>query len=110
MITPGASHIENTLVGALRELAPSTRKALQKAAKKHSVKLPSQFAVSEMLIQMLTRDPDLELRTGAWVDELSKKQTSVETSERRFTAFVAHLNYIAGRDTATQTASAAGAK
>lgn len=110
VITPGASHIENTLVGALRELAPSTRKALQKAAKRHGVKLPSQFAVSEMLIQMLTRDPQLELRTGAWVEELSKLQTSVETSERRFSAFVAHLNYIAGRDTATQTASAAGAK
>jgi hypothetical protein len=111
VITPGASHIETTLVGALRELAPSTRAALEEAAKQHQVTLPRQFAVSEMLIKMLLRDPSLELRTGAWVEELSKVQTSAAASERIFSAFVAHLNFVASHESSgkskTATASAA---
>lgn len=107
VITPGASQIETTLVGAIRELAPSTRKALEDAAKSSEVKLPAQFAISEMLIKMLLRDPSLELRTGASVEELSKVQTSPQGSERLFHAFVAHLNYVAAGDTRAQTASAA---
>jgi hypothetical protein len=110
VITPGASQIETTLVGSLRELAPATREAIESAAKARNVKLPSQFAVSEMLIKMMLRDPALELRTGAWVEELSKVQTSAQTSERIFDAFVAHLNYVAARDPRTQTASAAGSR
>ena len=110
VITPGASHIETTLVGSLRELAPSTRDALHAAAKSRDVEIPSQFAVSEMLIQMMLRDPKLELRTGAWVEELSKEQTSPQASERLFNSFVAHLNYVAARAPRTQTASAAGSK
>lgn len=110
VITPGASHIETTLVGSLRELAPSTREALERAAKARDVKLPVQFAVSEMLIKMLLRDPQLELRTGAWVEEVSKVQTSAAASERIFTAFVAHLNFLAAKDPRLQTASAAGAR
>lgn len=110
VITPGASQIETTLVGSLRELAPSTREAIESAAKARNVKLPNQFAVSEMLIKMMLRDPALELRTGAWVEELSKVQTSPQASERIFNSFVAHLNYVAARDPRTQTASAAGSR
>lgn len=107
VLTPGASHIETTLVGSLKELAPSTREALVSAAKQHKVKLPQQFAVSEMLIEMLLRDPDLELRTGAWVEELSKEQTTPQASERLFESFVAHLNFVAARTSGSaQTASA----
>ena len=110
VITPGASQIETTLVGSLRELAPTTRQALESAAKARDVKLPAQFAVSEMLIKMMLRDPGLELRTGAYVEELSKVQTSPRASESIFEAFVAHLNYVAARDGRAQTASAAGSR
>lgn len=110
VITPGASQIETTLVGAVRELAPSTRDALEKAAKAREVKLPAQFAISEMLIKMLVRDPTLDLRTGAWVEELSKVQTSSVGSERLFTTFVAHINYLAARDPRAGTTRVAGAK
>jgi hypothetical protein len=110
VITPGASQIETTLVGSLRELAPSTREAIESAAKAKNVKLPNQFAVSEMLIKMMLRDPALELRTGAWVEELSKVQTSAQASERIFNSFVAHLNYVAARDPRAQTASAVGSR
>ena len=107
VITPGASQIETTLVGSMRELAPATREAIQVAAKAREVKLPRQFAISEMLIKMMLRDPGLELRTGAWVEDLSKTQTTPQASERIFNSFVAHLNYMASRDP-QQTASAAG--
>ncbi len=110
VITPGASHIENTLVGSLRELAPATRKALEESSRKRGVPLPKQFAVSEILIQMLIRDPSLELRSGAHVDELSKEQTSVDTSERLFSEFVVHLNSIATRDANAQVASKTAAR
>lgn len=109
VITPATSHIETTLVGSLNELAPETREALAAAAQKRDIELPKQFAVSEMLIQMLLRDPELQLRTGAHVEELSKEQTTPETSEKIFRAFVAHLDGLAARN-ATQTASAVGAR
>lgn len=105
VITPGSSRIETTLVGSLKELAPATREALHAAAKVRGIKLPPKFAVSEMLIQMLTRDPSLQLRTGAHVEELSKDQTSPEASERIFRAFVAHLDFVAAKEAPAQTAS-----
>jgi hypothetical protein len=110
VITPAASHIENTLVGAVRELAPQTRKALVEAAKEHGVKLPSQFAVSEILIQMLLRDTDLQLHADDYTEELSKEQTTPETSEKIFQSFVDHLNYIAARDAKVQSARAGASK
>ena len=110
VMTPASSHIENTLVGAIREFAPSTRDAIAAAAKEHDVKLPKQFAVSEILIMMMLRDPGLELNAGDYTEELSKEQTSPQTSERIFKAFVDHLNYIAARDAKVQSARAGGTK
>lgn len=107
VITPGASQIETTVVGKVSELAPAARKALEAAAKERGVTLPGQFAVSEMFIKMLTRDASLELRTGAWVEELSKVQTSPAGSEKIFEGFLAHLNALAERGAgSTKTASA----
>ncbi|HYH08814.1 MAG TPA: hypothetical protein VEK11_17300 [Thermoanaerobaculia bacterium] len=110
VITPATSHIETTLVGALRELKPSTREALEAAAAQRGIALPEQFAVSEMLIQMLLRAPELQLRTGAHVEELSKVQTTPEASERLFRAFVTHLDFIAARADRTAAASTAAAR
>jgi len=111
IITPETSHIETTLVGAIRELAPATRDVLAAAAETRNTRLPKQFAVSEMLIKMLLRDPGLRLRAGeTHVEELSKEQTTPEDSEKLFDAFLARLNYIAARDSkssATATAAAA---
>lgn len=107
VITPGASHIETTLVGSLRELAPATREALETAAAERGIQLPPKFAVSEMLIQMLTRDPHLQLRTGAHVETLSREQTTPEASERLFHAFITHLDAIAARLPHPQTAARA---
>jgi len=108
VITPARSHIETTLVGSLGELSPATRAQLCEAAAARGIELPQRFAISEMMIRMLLRDPSLELRTGAHVDELSGEQTSAEGSERLFRAFVAYLDqtstprYFSGADQATQ--------
>jgi hypothetical protein len=107
VITPGTSRIETTLVGSMKELAPSTRDAITAAAKERDITLPKQFAISEMLIQMLTRDPNLVLRTGAHTEELSKDQSPPDASERLFKAFVSHLDFVAARDSQGQTALAA---
>lgn len=107
VITPANSHIETTLVGSLREFAPDTRAALEAAARDHGVELPKQFAISEMMIQMLLRAPELELRTGSHVDDLSREQTSPETSERLFRAFVQHLDRVALREAPSTTVRAA---
>jgi hypothetical protein len=107
VITPGDSQIETTLVGSLRELAPATREAIQGAAKKRDVTLPKQFAISEMMIKMLTRDPALVLRTGAYVEELSKTQSAPSDSERLFRTFVTHLDFVAARDTHSPALAAA---
>lgn len=107
VVTPGASHIETTLVGALRELPPGTRAALEHAARARGLELPRQFAISEMLIQIVTRDPQLELRRGGHVEELSSTQSSAEVSETIFRSFVRHLEAAGRTDSAIAPAGAA---
>jgi hypothetical protein len=113
VITPARSHIETTLVGSLTELSPSTLARLCETAAVRGIELPRRFAISEMMIRMLLRDPSLELLTGAHVGELSGEQTPAEMSERLFRAFVHHLDQISAasaagvptRTTATQPLS-----
>jgi hypothetical protein len=98
LIRPQSSHIETTLVGTVAELRPTTRRALAAAAKLRGVTLPKEFAVSDMLVQMLTRDPYLQLVTGAYTEDLSDEIRSQQTSEELFTKFVKHLNSVAARE------------
>ena len=91
VLTAEQSQIEATLVGSLRELAPATRKALQNSAKERGIKLPNQFAVSEMLIRMLLRDQNLTLRAGASITEMSETMSTHATSEQLFDRFVEYL-------------------
>lgn len=98
LIRPQSSHIETTLVGTVAELRPATRRALAAAAKLRGITLPKEFAVSDMLVQMLTRDPYLQLVTGAYTEDLSDEIRSQQTSEQLFTRFVKHLNSVAARE------------
>jgi len=64
-----------------------------------------------MLIEMMLRDPGLQLQTGTHIEELSKEQTPPDASERLFDSFVARLNFMAAREKkekAVQTASRGG--
>ena len=110
IIRPESSHIETTLVGRVAELRASTRRAIVAAAKARGITLPPEFAVSDMLVQMLTRDPSLQLVTGAYTDELSKDIRTAQTSEALFTRFLTHLNAVAARERAAAPKRALVAK
>jgi hypothetical protein len=98
IIRPQSSHIETTLVGRVAELRTATRRAVVAAAKARGITLPKEFAVSDMLVQMLTRDAGLVLVSGAYTDELSKDIRSEDTSEALFKRFLTHLNAVAARE------------
>jgi hypothetical protein len=110
VITPGESHIETTLVGSIAELKPATRRAIAAAAKSRSIDPPKQFAISDMMVQMLLRDPRLALTTNQYVEEMSKKIQPVDESERLFTKFVKHLNAVAAKRNVTPKSLRAAAR
>ena len=98
VITPASSRIETNLVGYIGELAPPTRKALTRRSKELGFKPPVEFAVSDLLIQILTRDSRLQLVRGTHVEHLSKDISPASMSERLFDRFVAHLDTVAARE------------
>ena len=97
IITPESSHIETTLVGKIAELSPSARRALTDAAQSLGIVPPTEFAVSDMMTAMLTRDSHLLLSSGCYVDELSRAAASVDRSEQLFTKFVRYVNAVAAK-------------
>lgn len=99
VLTPKSSHIETTLVGSVSELRPSARKALLAAAKAKGIKPPKQFAVSDMMVQMLVRDPKLSLAANSYVEEFSKTVTPTDRSEELFTKFLTYVNAVAEKET-----------
>jgi len=100
IITPLSSHIETTLVGTLKELIAPTRRAILASARAQWVKAPVEFAVSDMMIQMITRDRHLELTANAYVDRLSRDIPPEDRSEANFKRFVTYLNAVTGRQNA----------
>ncbi len=103
VITPATSNVEMTVVGNVRELKAETRKSIAASAKAAGVNPPRQFAVSDLMMQMITRDKTLRLKEAEPVEVFSKKRTSARTSERLFRRLAAHLEE-------TAAANAAGAR
>jgi hypothetical protein len=97
VLSPATSHIETTVAGSLRELSAPARRAVAAAAKAHHVVLPSGFAASDILCQLLLRDPQLELVAGAWVDTLSREHLSDEASDALFDRLLDLLDARAAR-------------
>ncbi|HEX3581946.1 MAG TPA: hypothetical protein VH087_09315 [Thermoanaerobaculia bacterium] len=96
--TPSASHIETTLVGNIRELAPVTRRVVAYAAKLNGVKPPTQFAISDIMMEMLIHDARLQLQTGEAIEELSKEIQPQDEDEKLYKSFVAYVNSIGAKD------------
>lgn len=96
--TPSASHIETTLVGNVRELAPVTRRVVTYAAKLNGVKPPTQFAISDIMMEMLVHDARLELQTGEAIDDLSKEIRPQDEDEKLYKSFVAYVNSLGAKD------------
>jgi len=109
IVTAVDSHIEATLVGSVRELDAATRRGIEKSAKEHGIKLPKQFAVSEMLIRMLVRDDDLQLRAGASPVEFSEVMSTPTTSEELFQRFRTYLKNVTARSELKVTAASPSA-
>jgi hypothetical protein len=97
IITPQSSHIETTLVGQLTELSPAARRAITASAKTVGITPPKEFAVSDMMVSMLTRDPQLQITAGSYVDDLSRAAAPVDRSEQLFRKFVRYVNAVAAR-------------
>src|SRR3954469_10133492 len=97
IITPQSSHIETTLVGKVPELSVSARRAITEAARNLGITPPKEFAVSDMMVAMLTRDPQLQLTAGTYVDELNREMSTVDRSEQLFRKFVRFINGVAAK-------------
>lgn len=98
ILTPQSSHIETTLVGRVRELAAPARAAIAASAKSLGITAPKEFAVSDMMVQMITRDPRLELAANRAVEQFSREINPVDHSEELFQRFVTYLNAAALRE------------
>jgi hypothetical protein len=97
IITPQSSHIETTLVGSLTELSPAARRAITESTRILGITPPKEFAVSDMMVSMLTRDPQLQITAGSYVDELSRAAAPVDRSEQLFRKFVRYVNAVAAK-------------
>lgn len=98
VLSPASSHIETTVVGTMRELSPAARALIAASAKSKHIAPPTEFAVSDILCQILLRDPGLELVAGAYVDELSRATQDDRVSEQLFRRFVRLVNAKAARE------------
>ena len=98
VITPESSHIETTLVASLRELNIGTRKLIAASAAAQHIALPRQFAVSDVMMQILTRDSKLELAVNHVVEQLSPVMQPQNRSEELFVRFKTYLNAVAARE------------
>jgi hypothetical protein len=97
IITPESSHIETTLVGKVAELSRSARRAITDSATSLGITPPTEFAVSDMMTAMLTRDSQLQLTSGSYVDALSRAAAPVDRSEQLFAKFVRYVNAVAAK-------------
>lgn len=107
VLTPQESHIETTLVGAVKELAPGARRALVASAKAQGITPPVEFAVSDMMMQMIVRDHRLQLAENEYVDEMSKVIQEQQKSEQLFKRFLTYLNAVSTRESMSRSKLAA---
>lgn len=90
LLTRADSHIESLSMGNTGELSPSTLRALD---------LPEDealtFVVSDMLVQLVTRDPSLDLRPATPVKQLKLVTPEDKYADELFARFVEHLDRLA---------------
>jgi hypothetical protein len=84
------SHIESLSLGSTGELSPSTLRALGLREGE-----PMSFVVSDLLVQLVTHDPSLDLRPATPVTQLKRVTPEDEYAEDLFTRFVEHLDRLA---------------
>lgn len=105
VITPASSHIEMTVVGSVRELAPATRRLIARSAAAAGVGRPRDFAMSDLMMQMIIHDPRLQLRVGGGADALSRTMSGEDASEALLAAVFHRLNQLGRREGPDSVAS-----
>lgn len=105
VITPASSHIEMTVVGSVRELAPATRRLIARAAAAGGFEAPREFAMSDLMMQMITHDRRLQLQVGGGVDALSRAMDDDDVSEALLSSVIRRLNALGRREPPTTIAS-----
>lgn len=98
IVTPASSHIETTLAASVAELSPAARRVITAAARAANIKTPTQFAISDLMMQMILRDPRLTLSTRGYVEDLSAEIVPESFSERLYTSLVHQIDANAARD------------
>lgn len=91
IIAPTSSHIESTLVVRMSELSSPLRDRLDCAAASHGLHLPREFAVSDMLMQIVNGDERLSLSLARPVDKISRIRSDEAFSNQLFDRFVETL-------------------
>lgn len=86
------SEIETTSDGDTSELSPVARTMLGLGGVTRS------FAVSNLLVQLLTHDPRLQLTSDGYENEKSRNDLTEDESDELFQRFVAFLNDVADRE------------
>ncbi len=93
------SEIETTSDGDTSELSPIARSVLGLRPKVPTgVARSLRFAVSNLLIQMLTHDPRLELTSNGYANEKSRNDLTEDESDALFQRFLSYINDVAARE------------
>ena len=87
------SHVESVSMGSTDELSASTLRALDLQEGE-----TMSFVVSDMLVQLMTRDPSLDLRPATPVEKLKRITPEDAYAEDLFARFVEHLDCLATAD------------
>ena len=95
------SHIEGVTVARTNELSPSTLRALGLMDAK-----PMTFVVSDIFVQLVTRDPSLDLREATPVDRLKRITPGDAVAESLFARFVERLDRLATSEEGTPLVAA----
>ncbi len=91
IVAPAKSHIESTLVARTDELPRAVQDELLAAAIRKGLLLPDEFAISDMLMQILADDATLRLAVAKPVEKLSDTRSDQQFSERLFVRFMKAL-------------------
>lgn len=91
ILTPARSRVEMTVVGSVGEMPPAVLRAITLAAIEAGVEPPDEFAISDLLMQIITADEKLRLQVASSVEKFSKERTTAATSERLFARFIDEL-------------------
>jgi hypothetical protein len=88
------SNLETLIHGKSSEFSPAVRQLLGQRPENP----PFRFVVSTMLIQLVLKDPRMELISKGHVQRTSRANLSRKESERLFQRFLKHLEMVAGRE------------